>query len=52
MVSAVAAATRNAYGARPRPLDPRVTEEERAAHAAFIREVVKSETLWERFGLS
>ncbi|MFN3584773.1 DNA polymerase III subunit epsilon [Phenylobacterium sp.] len=48
---AVHAATRNAYGARPRPLAPLSTEEERAAHAAFIREVVKSEELWGRFGL-
>jgi len=50
-VSAVHAATRNAYGARPRPLAPLSTEEERAAHAAFIREVVKSEELWGKFGL-
>lgn len=50
-VNAVHAATRNAYGARPRPLAPLSTEEERAAHAAFIREVVKSEELWGKFGL-
>ncbi len=50
-VNAVHAATRNAYGARPRPLAPLSTETERAAHAAFIREVVKSEELWSRFGL-
>jgi DNA polymerase-3 subunit epsilon len=50
IVSAVAAAARAAYGARPRPLGPRATDEERAAHAVFIREVVKSETLWTRFG--
>ena len=52
IASAVAAVARVAYGPRPRPLAPRSTEEERAAHGAFIREVVKSETLWERFGLS
>jgi len=52
IASAVAAVARVAYGPRPRPLAPRSTEEERAAHVAFIREVVKSETLWERFGLS
>jgi DNA polymerase-3 subunit epsilon len=51
MTSAATAASRAAYGARPSPLAPRATEEERAAHAAFIREVVKSETLWEKFGL-
>jgi DNA polymerase-3 subunit epsilon len=48
---AVHAASRNAYGARPRPLAPLSTEEERATHAAFIREVVKSEELWGKFGL-
>jgi DNA polymerase-3 subunit epsilon len=50
-VTMVAAATQNAYGARPRPLAPRSTEEERAIHAGFIREVVKSDELWARFGL-
>ena len=50
-VSMVHAASQNAYGARPRPLAPRATEAEREAHAAFIREVVKGEELWERFGL-
>ncbi|MCR5873900.1 DNA polymerase III subunit epsilon [Phenylobacterium sp. J426] len=49
--AAVHAATRNAYGARPRPLAPLSTEDERAAHAAFIREVVKSEELWKKFGI-
>ena len=51
MVTAVAAAKRVDYGARPRPLAPRSTAEERAVHAAFIRETVKSEELWGRFGL-
>jgi len=50
-VTAVAAATRNAYGARPRPLAPRSTEAERAIHAAFIREALKNEALWGGFGL-
>ena len=45
-------ATQNAYGARPRPLGPLSTEEERAAHAAFVREEVKSDELWARFGLA
>jgi len=52
MVTAVAAASRNAYGARPRPLEPRSTEQERLVHAAFIREFVQSEALWGRFGLA
>ena len=51
MVNAVAAATRNAYGVRPRPLAPLSTEEERAIHASFIREVVKSDELWGKFGI-
>ena len=50
MVSAVAAATRNAYGVRPRPLALRSTGEERQIHANFILDVVKNETLWKKFG--
>jgi DNA polymerase-3 subunit epsilon len=50
-VTAVAAATQNAYGVRPRPLAPRSTDAEREIHAAFIREQVKSDELWGRFGL-
>jgi DNA polymerase III subunit epsilon len=51
MVNAVAVASRVEYGARPRPLSVRSSEEERATHAAFIREKVKDEDLWGRFGL-
>ncbi|HEY8003546.1 MAG TPA: DNA polymerase III subunit epsilon [Phenylobacterium sp.] len=51
MVSAVAAATRNDYGARPRPLAPLSSEEERQIHASFIRDVVKSEELWKKHGM-
>jgi DNA polymerase-3 subunit epsilon len=51
MVTAVAAATRNAYGARPRPLAPLSTAEERQIHASFIRDVVKSDDLWKKYGL-
>jgi DNA polymerase-3 subunit epsilon len=51
MVEAVAVAARVDYGQRPRPLAPRSTEEERAIHAAFIREKVKGEDLWAKFGL-
>jgi DNA polymerase-3 subunit epsilon len=51
IAAAVAATARTEYGQRPRPLAPRGSDEERAAHAAFIRDVVKSETLWAPFGL-
>jgi len=51
MITAVAAATQNAYGARPRPLAPRSTDEERQVHASFIRDVVKSDDLWKKFGI-
>jgi DNA polymerase-3 subunit epsilon len=51
MVQAVAAAKNNAYGARPRPLAPRSTEAEREVHASFIRDVVKSDALWKKYGL-
>jgi len=51
MVTAVAAATQNAYGVRPRPLPVRVTEDERALHAAFVREVLKNDSLWKKHGL-
>ncbi|CAN7474989.1 DNA polymerase III subunit epsilon [Phenylobacterium sp. LjRoot225] len=47
---AVAAATAQQYGARPRPLAPRSTEVERELHAAFIRDVVKSDELWKKHG--
>ena len=50
-IAAVSAATQAAYGARPRPLAPRATAAERERHAAFIREGIKSEELWARFGL-
>jgi DNA polymerase-3 subunit epsilon len=47
MKSAVAvAASATAYGARPRPLASRVTEEEAAAHAAFVAEVLKDKAIW------
>lgn len=34
------------YGPRPRPLSPRSTAEERAAHAAFVRDVLKEGAVW------
>jgi DNA polymerase-3 subunit epsilon len=48
MATAVQAAARSEYGARPRPLTPRSTDEERQIHASFIRTVVKSEDLWKK----
>lgn len=48
---AVSAARQSSYGARPRPLPVRSTDAERELHAAFIRETVKDETLWSKFGL-
>ncbi len=44
-------AERVAYGARPRPLPLRSTDAERELHAKFMREVVKNEELWGKFGL-
>src|SRR4051794_39364092 len=51
MVNAAVVASRAAYGARPRPLIVRATEDERRVHASFIRDVVKSEVLWMKFGI-
>lgn len=51
MVTAVSAARQGAYGARPRPLALRSTDAEREVHAAFIRDVLKDETLWKKHGL-
>ncbi len=49
--AAEARASSGAYGARARPLAGRSTEEERARHAAFIRDGVKNDALWTRFGI-
>ena len=35
-----------AYAPRPRPLGPRSTAEERAAHAAFVKDVLKEGAVW------
>ena len=51
IASTVHVASRNEYGARPRVLATLSTQDERAAHAAFIRRVVKDEALWAKFGL-
>ena len=51
MTNAAVVASRASYGARPRPLEPRSTEEERLVHATFIRDVVKNDELWKRHPL-
>ncbi len=51
VVSTAHISSRNAYGERPRPLPPRSSADEREAHAAFIRDVVKSDELWGKFGI-
>ncbi len=40
---------RAVYGARPRPMAPLSTEEERAAHAAFIAKALKGASAWDRY---
>ncbi|NBB17680.1 DNA polymerase III subunit epsilon [Caulobacter sp. SLTY] len=45
-VRAANAAVQAAYGARPRPLACRITEDERAAHEAFIKGVLKDKAVW------
>jgi len=40
------AALAAAYGARPRPLASRLTQEEAAAHDAFVAGVLKTEAVW------
>ena len=51
MTAAAVTAARAEYGPRPRPLGPLSTEEERETHASFIRDVVKSDALWKKFGI-
>ncbi len=41
-----AAVSFGGYGERPRPLAPQVTDEERAAHAAFLEKVLKGKGVW------
>ncbi|MBI1404852.1 MAG: DNA polymerase III subunit epsilon [Caulobacter sp.] len=45
-VRAAATAIQAAYGARPRPLPCRITDDERAAHEAFVRDVLKDKAVW------
>lgn len=46
---AVTSSSRPIYAPRPRPLEPRLTEEERAAHAAFVETALKGSPLWAAF---
>jgi DNA polymerase-3 subunit epsilon len=39
------------YGPRPRPLAPRSTDEERAAHAAFVAKALKDKAVWLKLGV-
>jgi DNA polymerase-3 subunit epsilon len=48
-VPAAATSARTAYGPRPRPLAPRSTDAERAAHAEFVRRALKDKALWSTF---
>ncbi len=41
--------TSGGYGQRPRPLAPRSTALERAAHAAFVAKTLKEKAVWLRF---
>jgi len=50
-VNAVAVAIQGSYGARPRPLAPRSTEDERRLHAEFVRANLKDGAVWLSFGL-
>jgi DNA polymerase-3 subunit epsilon len=40
-----------AYGPRPRPLEPRSTEAERAAHLAFVKKALKDKAVWLKLAL-
>ena len=51
VATATSAAVQASYGARPRPLGPRLTEEERALHESFVREVLKDKAVWLKHGL-
>ena len=45
------AITRIAYGPRPRPLPLRLSDEERAAHRAFVTTDLKPDAVWRNFEL-
>ena len=51
LTTAVAmAANQVAYGARPRTLEPRLTDAEREAHQAFVASVLKDKAIWLKSG--
>lgn len=47
-----AAVATASYGPRPRPLAPRSTVSERAAHVAFLKANLKDGSLWAAYGVS
>ena len=47
----LAAVRAGGYGPRPRPLAPRSTADERAAHTAFVDRMLKDKALWRTLGL-
>ncbi len=47
----VAGVVAGGHGPRPRPLAPRSTEDERAAHAAFVAKTLKDKAIWTKWGL-
>jgi DNA polymerase-3 subunit epsilon len=49
--ASVALARNTVYGARPRPLAPRSTDEERAIHQDFVRANLKDKAVWLKLGL-
>jgi len=50
--AAARAAAQIVHGPRPRPLAPRSSEAERAAHLAFVTLALKDKALWLKYGLS
>jgi DNA polymerase III subunit epsilon len=51
LANALSAARQAAYGARPRPLAPRSTDTERAAHLEFVQKHLKDKAVWLKLGL-
>lgn len=49
---AAAAFAASGHGLRPRPLQPRATGAETAAHAAFLAANLKDRSLWEAYGMT
>ena len=51
VTAAAASFAARGHGPRPRALDPRSTQEEQAAHRAFLLASLKDRSLWEGYGL-